>query len=102
MPQQRTEKSIFRAIFRIDFEIMTTMIVQIPFPDSTSFELKVLIPECVTLEIHGKKNLLNVAARKDKSIFRVIFRIDFGIMTTMILQNTISRFNLFRIGSFDS
>ena len=38
----------------------------------------------------------------EKSIFRVIFRIGFGIMTTMILQNTISRFNLFRIESFDS
>ena len=38
----------------------------------------------------------------EKSIFRGIFRIDFDIMTTMILQNTISRFNSFRIESFDS
>ena len=38
----------------------------------------------------------------EKSIFRVIFRIGFGIMTAMILQNTISRFNFFRIESFDS
>ena len=38
----------------------------------------------------------------EKSIFRVIFRIGFGIRTAMILQNTISRFNLFRIESFDS
>ena len=38
----------------------------------------------------------------EKSIFRVIFRIGFVIMTTMILQNTISKFNFFRIESFDS
>jgi hypothetical protein len=38
----------------------------------------------------------------EKSIFRVIFGIDFDIMTTMILKNTISRFNFFRIESFDS
>ena len=30
-------------------------------------------------------------------IFRVTFGIDFVIMTTMILQNTISRFNIFEI-----
>ena len=38
----------------------------------------------------------------EKSIFKVIFKIEFGIMTTTILQNTISRFNLFLIESFDS
>ena len=38
----------------------------------------------------------------EKSIIKVIFRIGFGIMTAMILQNTISRFNLFQIESLDS
>ena len=38
----------------------------------------------------------------EKSIFRVIFRFSFYVITTMILQNTNSRFNLFRIESFDS
>ena len=38
----------------------------------------------------------------EKSIFRVIFWIDFDIMTAMKLQNPISRFNLFQIESFDS
>ena len=37
-----------------------------------------------------------------KSIFRVTCWIDFDIMTTMILQNTISTSNLFWIESFDS
>ena len=37
-----------------------------------------------------------------KTIFSVLFRIGLGIMTTMFLQNTISRFNFFRIESFDS
>jgi len=38
----------------------------------------------------------------EKSIFRVIFRIGFDVVTAMILQNTISRFNLLRIERFDS
>ena len=38
----------------------------------------------------------------EKSIFRVIFPISFYVITTMILQNTNFRFNLFRIESFDS
>ena len=33
---------------------MTAMILQILFPDSTSFESKVLIAECVTLNSHKK------------------------------------------------
>ena len=35
----------------------------------------------------------------EKSIFRVIFRIGFDVINAMILQNTISRFNFFRIAS---
>ena len=38
----------------------------------------------------------------EKSIFIVIFRIGFDIMTAMILQNTISRFNFFLIEIFES
>ena len=75
---------------------------KIPFLDSTSFELQVLIAECVSLESHEKKICWLSQQGTEKSIFRVIFRIGFGIMTTMILQNTISRFNFFRIESFDS
>ena len=54
MSQQGTEKIIFRVIFRIGFGIMTAMTLQIPFPDSASFKLKVLIAECVTYSSHEK------------------------------------------------
>ena len=57
MLQQGTEKSLFRVIFRIDFDITTTMILKIPFPDSTYFELKVLIVECATLENYENKSV---------------------------------------------
>ena len=100
MSQQGTEKSIFRVIFRIDFDIVTTMILQIPFPDSTYFELKVLIVECATLESYENKNLLNVPARNREAHFQSylsnwLWHYDYNDSA-----NTISRFNLFRIESF--
>ena len=52
MSQQGIEKSSVTVIVRIGFDVITTMI---SFPDSTYFELKVLIAEYVTLESHGKK-----------------------------------------------
>ena len=96
-----------RAFSELSFELNLTLWLQwfckIPFPDSTYFELKVLVVECAFLESY-EKNLLIVAAQQatEKSIFRVIFRIGVGIMTTIILQNNISRFNFFWIESFDS
>ena len=75
---------------------------KIPFPDSTSFELKVLLAECVTLESHEQEFWRMSQEGTEKSIFRVIFRMCFGIMTAIILQNTISRFNFFQIESFVS
>ena len=39
---------------------------------------------------------------KEKIMFRDIFQICFQIMTTIIPQNTIARFNIFQIDSFDS
>ena len=71
-------------------------------PDSTYFELKVLRAECVSLESHKKKICWLSQQGTEKSIFRVIFRIGFNVITLMILQNTNSRFNLFLIASFDS
>jgi len=38
----------------------------------------------------------------EKSIFEVIFGIGIDIMPLMILQNTISKFNLFEMKSFDN
>ena len=48
---------------------MTTMIVQNPFPDSTSFELKVLIAECVTLESHEKKKSVDCRSKEQRRAF---------------------------------
>ena len=75
----------------------------ITWPDSTYFELKVLIVECATLKSYEEKKICWISQQgTEKSIFRVIFQIGFDIMATMILQNNISRFNLFQIESFDS
>jgi len=90
VPQQGTEKSIFRVIFRIGFDIMTTMILQNTISTFNYFLIQIndsLV--CYFGELQ-KKNLLYVAARKS-----VTFRSGFEIMTTIILQNTISRFKLF-------
>ena len=95
-----------RAFSELSFELALALWLQwfckIPFPDSTSFELKVLIAECVTVESHEKKICWLSQQGTEKSIFRVIFRIGFEVINAMILQNTISRYNFFRIASFDS
>ena len=93
--------------------------------DSTYFELKVLIADCVTLESHNKKSVEGSKREKqtafselllyslseprgkkfgrmsqqwtEKSISELSFKIGFDVMKTMILQNTNSRSNLFRI-----
>ena len=75
---------------------------KIPFPYLTSFKLKDLIAECATLESYDKQICSISQQGTEKSIFRVIFRIGFGIMNAMILQKNISRFHLFRIERFNS
>ena len=97
---------IFCKLSVLSFELVSTLSwhwsCKIPFPDSTYFELKVLRAECVSLESHKKKICWLSQQGTEKSIFRVIFRIGFNVITLMVLQNTNSRFNLFRIESFDS
>ena len=78
--------SIFRDIFRIRFEVITTMIVQ-----STTFiaDLFKIQSSYSSTSSHGKpekKNLLNLAA--EHSIFRVLFGIRFEVIITMIVQST--------------
>ena len=55
MSQQGIEKTIFRVSFQIDFEIMTTMILENTISRFNVFQLKVFIAECITLETHKKK-----------------------------------------------
>ena len=102
MWQQGTEMSVFRVFFQIGFDIVTTMALQIPFPDSTYFKLKVLILECASLESYGK-NAVECSSKEQRSaLSELIFWIGFGIITAMFVQNTISKFNLFWIASFDT
>ena len=61
-----------------------------------------LLAECATSDELQKKICPMLKQVTERIMFRFIFRIGFDIMTTMILQNTISRFNLFWIESFDS
>ena len=44
-----------RAFSELSFELALALFCKIPFPDSTSFELQVLIAECVALESHKTK-----------------------------------------------
>ena len=72
----------------LSFELALTLSHQwfckTPFPDSTFVEFKVLIAECY---FGGPREKMSWMSRqgKEKSIFRVIFRIGFVIITTMIL-----------------
>ena len=50
-------------VFEISLRLSLQWCCTKPFPNSTYFELKVLIAECVTLETHEKTNILHVAAR---------------------------------------
>ena len=90
--------------FKLALPLWLQWFCKIPFPDSTSFELNVLIAECVNLESHKKEICWVMQQGTEISIFRVIFQIGFSIMTStaMIRQTTITRFNLFWIESFDS
>ena len=88
--------------FQIDFDVLTRLILQNTISRFNLFQIESLIAERVTLDGHEKNMCWMLQQETEKSIFRVIFWIDFKIMTTMILQNTISIFNFFRIESFES
>ena len=72
----------------------------IKFSEPTYFELKVLIADCVPWK--GRRKMSVERRSMEQSIYRVNFQIRFDIMTTMIVQNSIFRTNLFRIESFGS
>ena len=87
-PRKRKKKSVEcrskeqrRAFSELSFELALPLWLQwfckISFPDSTSFEFKVLIAECVLWR----------ATKQNKN--RVIFRIGFDVITTMILYLSI-------------
>ena len=102
----RATNKIWSPFSELSVELTLTLCLQwfckIQFPYSTSFELKDLIADCATLGRYEKKNCWMLQQGTEKSIFRGTFWLDFGIMTAMILQNTISRLNFFRIEKFDS
>ena len=59
----------YQSIFRISSTLSLQRVCKISFSDSTYFELKVFIDECVTLESH-EKNVLNVAVGNRKEHFQ--------------------------------
>ena len=105
MSQQGTKKSIFRFLFQICFGIMTTMFLQNTISRLTFFRIESCDSWALVCYFGGlrkKNNCWMSQQGTKKSIFRVLFRIGCGIMTTMFLKNTISRSNLFQIESFYS
>ena len=88
--------------FKFSFKLWLQLFCKIRFPDLTYFKLKVLIAECFTLKSHDKNICWMSQQGTEKAMCRVIFQVGLDIMTTMILLNAISGFNLFRIKSFDS
>ena len=102
LSQQGEEKSIFRVIFRIGFNVITLMILQNTNSRFNLFLIASFDSWVCWLGEPRKKICWLSQQGTEKSIFRVIFRIGFDVIDAMILQNTISRFNFFRIASFDS
>jgi len=74
----------------------------IPFTVLTSFNLKVVIAERVTLESQKKKICSTSQQGTEHSIFRGIFRIRFELITTMIVQINNFIADFFKIQSSDS
>ena len=101
MSQQGTEKSILRVIFRIGFGIiMTAMILQNTISRNNFFQIESFDGwVCYFRELQEKICWISQHGT-EKSSFRVISWIGLGIMTAMILLNTISRFNFFGIERF--
>ena len=103
LSQQGIEQSFFRVIFRIGFDIITTMTLQnhisrfklCPIESFASWV-------CYFKEPLKTKNWWMSQQRTENSFLRVIFLIGFDIITTMILKNNISRFNLCPIKGFYS
>ena len=102
MSQQGTQNSVFRVIFRIGFSIRTAMILQNTISRFNLFRIESFDSGVCSFGELKKIFCWLSQQETEKSIFRVIFQIGFGIMTTMILQKTISRFNFFQFESFDS
>ena len=99
--QQRTENSIFRVNFRIGFYVITTMILQISNSGFNLFRIESFESWVCFLGEPQKKSVDCRSKEPRRAFSRVIFQIGFNVITLMILQNTTSRFNLFRIESFD-
>ena len=74
----------------------------IPFTVLTSFNLKVVIAERVAMERQKKKIWWTSQQGTEQNIFRVIFRIRFKVITTMIVQITTFIADFFKIQSSDS
>ena len=88
---------IFRVIFQICFGFMTAMILKNTISRFNFFWIESFDSSVCYFGEPLKKICWMSQQGTEKSIFRVIFRIGFGIMTAMILQNTISRFNFFEV-----
>ena len=93
-------QSKFSVILRIGFDIITTMIVQNTIFRNNLFRIDSFDSwTCPPWE--GRKNS-TAQQGTVLSKFRVILRIGFDIITTMIVQNTIFITALFKIDNFDS
>ena len=66
------------------------------FLDSHYLVFRVLIAECITLESYEKKSD-ECRSNEQRRAFSELIQIGFDIITSMILQNATSRFNLFWI-----
>ena len=97
----RVQKTKFS---KLSFKLASTSSLQwfctITFPDSTYVKFKVFIAECVTSESHKKQKHWGMSQQgTENSICRGIFQISSDIITTMILQTNIFKFNLCPIES---
>ena len=98
----RIREEHFQSYLLISFDIITTMILQ-----NTNFRLNHFWIESFDSLVcyfwEPQKKTVYCRSKEQRSHLNFFFfQIGFDIIATMILANTISKFNLFFINSFDS
>ena len=92
----------FRVILRIGFNIITAMIVQNTIFTTSFVRIDSFDSWTFSLGEAEKKNYSNAYRGTVLGNFRVILRVGFNIITTMIVQKILFTTSFVRIDSFDS
>ena len=84
LSQQGTEKRIFRLIFRIGFDIITTVVLQNTISRFNFFQIASLIADCVSLVSHEKKSVDCRSKEQRRAFSELSF--EMGLLLFKVLQ----------------